>query len=145
MEPFTVRERIIETVNKLFLYTDNKDWDMLRKDVFSSEVDLDMSSIDGPDKTMTSGEICKMWAEGFSGIDQINHLAGNYLVTLLAPDHAVVFCYATATHFTEAAKNGKTREFTGSYDIRLHQGEDGWRINHLAYKLKYSLGNINLD
>jgi hypothetical protein len=44
MEPFTVRERIIEVVNKLFIYIDNRDWDLLQTEVLSPEVVCNMKN-----------------------------------------------------------------------------------------------------
>ena len=146
MEPFTVRERIIEVVNKLFIYTDNRDWDLLQTEVFAPEVHLDMSSMTGAEpEDLSSGEICERWAQGFTEVDEVNHLAGNYLVTLLSLDNAAVHCYSTATHFKENASNGPTREFVGSYDLRLRHTDLGWRIYNFVYHFKYGVGNMTLD
>ena len=143
MENFTRREEIIETVNKLFVYADHQRWDDLMDEVFAEKVHLNMSSMGGPNEYLTAKAICDMWEAGFEGIDQINHLAGNHLVRIDG-NSAEVFCYATATHFKAAATQGTTREFVGSYDMKLSMTEAGWRIHALTYNMKYIQGNKEL-
>lgn len=145
MESFTTREQIIEVVNRLFVYTDNREWDLLQKEVFAGKVSLDMSSLGGSKSLLASSAICEMWAEGFKDIDSVNHLGGNYLVELQSKDAATVMAYATATHYKEDATKGKTREFVGTYNLDLIKGENGWRINAFTYNLKYLNGNVTLE
>ena len=139
----SVREEITEMINKLFVYTDNQNWNGLKAEVFTSEVDFDMSSVGGIKASLTSAQICEIWQDGFKGIDQINHLAGNYLIDI-GDNYATAFAYATATHYKESATKGKTREFTGTYDIGLIDEGSGWRIYRFKYNLKYMTGNIDL-
>ncbi len=141
---FTSREQVVETVNRLYVYVDEQAWDKLLAEVFAEQVTLDMSSLGGPDQQMLAKDICDMWAAGFEGIDAINHLAGNYLVSFGSPGKAEVFAYATATHYKESAVNGKTREFVGTYEIGLSKLDEGWRVDKLAYQLKYLNGNTEL-
>ena len=139
----SVRDEVVEVVNKLFIYTDRQDWEKLQDEVFSNDVFFDMSSIGGKKEELSSREICEIWQNGFKGIDSVNHLAGNYLVKI--DDHiATVFAYATAIHYKEAAKNGQTREFVGTYDIDLMKHGVGWRIYRFRYELKFISGNIDL-
>ena len=137
----TTREQIIETVNKLFIYTDDRQWDKLQDEVFSPEVHFDMSSLGGDISMMSAKQICDAWNAGFEGIDAINHLAGNYLVTV-NDSEADVFVYATATHYKEATSQGKTREFVGTYNLHLIKTGTGWRIDRFKYNLKYTNGNL---
>ena len=138
------REEIIEQINKLFIYTDDRNWELLKSEVFAEIVFLDMTSLGGEAKEMTSVEICEMWEEGFKEIDSVNHLAGNHLVKKKSDNEAVAFCYSTATHFKDSAQNGKTREFVGKYDFKLRKTNKGWRIFHFVYTLKYTNGNMDL-
>ena len=80
---------------------------------------------------------------GFKDIDVINHLGGNYLVTINGPS-AEVFAYATATHYKKDAKRGTTRDFIGSYEFELSKELKGWRIRKMVYNLRYALGNLKL-
>ncbi len=143
MENFSTRDLIVEVVNKLFIYTDERDWNKLQSEVFTVKVLFDMISVGGKRAELDAKEICELWARGFEGIDSVNHLAGNHIVWM---DNytASVFVYATATHFKEAATKGKTREFVGTYNIELTMNEDGWRINRFKYNLKYANGNLEL-
>src|SRR6476659_916201 len=143
MVTHSIREEIVETVNRLFVYTDNQEWTKLDNEVFTREVDFDMSSIGGEKKEMTSKAICELWKNGFKDIDFVNHLAGNYIVNI-QDSTATVFAYATATHYKKSASKGKTREFVGTYDIGLLKQSIGWRIYKFKYTLKYSTGNIDL-
>ena len=144
MVSFSVRDEIVEVINKLFVYTDMQEWEKLQTEVFSDDVFFDMSSLGGQKSEMKSEAICELWRNGFVGIDSINHLAGNYLVQI-NDTTATVFAYATATHYKAAATKGKTREFTGTYNISLMKHGIGWRIFRFQYNLKYATGNTDLS
>ncbi len=144
MQTFTTREQIIETVNRLFVYTDYREWQKLQTEVFTPAVHFDMSSLGaGAAKELTAGEICAMWETGFAGIDAVHHHSGNFLVTVNG-EAATVFCYAIASHYKAAATQGQIREFVGSYDLGLQRTADGWRINSFRYNVKYTSGNMEL-
>ena len=145
MSEFTAREQIVETVNKLFVYTDEREWDKLQNEVFDSNIWLDMTSLGGSAEQMSAKAICDMWEAGFKELNSVNHLAGNYLVTMEGEDAAQVYAYATATHYKASAKYGTTREFVGTYDLKLIRNQHGWRINSFTYKLKYITGNPSLE
>lgn len=144
MVTFSIREEIVEVINKLFIYTDRQDWQKLQAEVFSDDVFFDMSSMGGTKSETSSKAICKTWKKGFEGIDFVHHLAGNYLVSI-NDITATVFAYATATHFKESATKGKTREFVGTYDISLMKHGIGWRIYRFKYSLKFVTGNVDLS
>jgi hypothetical protein len=146
MVQMSTRETVIEVVNKLFLYTDNADWLRLQKDVFTENVVFDMSSLGGDPPTKKSArEICDLWASGFEGIDSIHHQTGNYSVSFPEEGQAKVFCYATATHYKKAARNGNVRTFVGSYELVLVLTDIGWKIQGFKYNVKYVDGNLRLD
>ena len=139
-----MKEEIIEVVNKLFVYTDYKEWGKLQEEVFTDVVDFDMSSLGGEVAKKTSNQICEEWDKGFEGLDAVNHLAGNYIVEI-NNNEAIVFVYATATHFKNSAVNGKTREFVGSYNLHLVKTGERWKIDSFKYNLKYVTGNLELN
>jgi len=144
MEEYTLREQITEVINKLFVYTDLQKWDDLQTEVFTETVEFDMSTMGGEKSDKSSKSICDGWKIGFKGLDAVNHLAGNYLITVLG-EGAEVFAYATATHFKASATKGKTREFTGSYDLHLIRTQGKWKIDKFRYNLKYATGNLELE
>ncbi|WP_199200249.1 nuclear transport factor 2 family protein [Adhaeribacter arboris] len=103
MSTFSIREQLIEIVNKLFVYTDSREWQKIQEEIFAKKVLFDMSSLGAGDPAeKTSQEICAMWNTGFQGIDAIHHQSGNFLVTA-TENTATVFCYAIANHYKEAA------------------------------------------
>lgn len=144
MENFSNRDLIVETVNKLFVFTDAREWQKIQDQVMCADVHFDMRSVGAQEMDTTAIEICKIWETGFKEIDSVYHLAGNYLVDI-QDNHATVFAYATASHFKKTAVNGQTREFIGSYDIGLKLTSNGWRINAFAYHLKFMTGNKDLS
>ena len=139
----TTHESITDIINRLFVFTDQHDWTGLQSEVFTPDVDFDMTSMGGENKKMTSKVICETWEEGFKDIDVSNHLAGNYLIKV-QNDSAFVEAYATATHYKKAAKEGQTRQFVGTYEIRLDRVQDDWRISAFRYSLLFATGNLQL-
>ena len=143
MKLFSDREQIVEVVHRLFVYTDNQQWEKLRDEVFTGQILFDMASAGGIKRTMPVQEVVEMWQKGFEDLDAVNHLSGNHLVDI-HEDSADVFTYGTATHYKKAAVEGKTREFVGSYDLHLIRTENGWRIDVFKYNLKYVNGNLEM-
>lgn len=143
MDTLTLREQIVETVHRLFIYTDSKDWNKLQDEVFTESVLFDMSSLGQEAKVASAKSICETWESGFAGLTAVNHLAGNLLVSV-NDGEANVFAYATATHYKSSATMGKTREFVGTYDLHLIQTDKGWRIDQFKYNLKFMNGNLEL-
>ncbi len=142
---YSIRDEIVEVINKLFVYTDMQEWEKLQNEVFSDDVFFDMSSVGGQEGSETTSKaICEIWRNGFAGIDAVNHLAGNYLIQINDVT-ASVLAYATATHYKESATRGKTRDFVGTYNISLMKHGIGWRIYEFKYNLRFTNGNIDLD
>jgi hypothetical protein len=145
MELKSKREEIVELVNKLFVYTDSRQWQRLLENVFMKEVLFDMSSAGaGPAKALRAEAICDMWNNGFAGIDQVHHQSGNFIVDFKSDTEAEVFCYAIASHYKKAATQGKTREYIGSYALHASLTDLGWRLDGFKYNLKYINGNTEL-
>jgi hypothetical protein len=145
MELKSKREALVELTNKLFVYTDSRQWSKLIKDVFKETILFDMSSVGaGPPQQLTAKAICDMWESGFTGIDQVHHQAGNIIVEFLEEGVADIFCYAIASHYKAQATQGKTREFVGSYNLRASFTDQGWRVDAFKYNLKYITGNAEL-
>lgn len=145
MELRSKREELIELANKLFVYTDLRQWQRLLGEVFKEEVLFDMASAGaGPAKTLSATVICEMWNNGFTGIDHVHHQSGNFIVDFKSDIEAAIFCYAIASHYKQAATQGKTREFIGSYELHASLTDLGWRLDGFKYNLKYITGNVEL-
>jgi hypothetical protein len=139
----TERERIVELCNKLFVYTDYREWDRLVNEVFTPDVFVDTTSLGENSQMMPAQALCEKWKKGFEGLDAIHHQAGNYLINIT--DHgADIFCYATASHFKAHAQHGHTREFVGSYHLHAIYSPMGWRLDRFQFNLKYVAGNKDL-
>jgi hypothetical protein len=145
MNTFEIKFQLTELANKLFMYTDAKEWQKLIDEVFAEDVLFNMSSAGGGmPKSLKAKEICDTWKEGLKDLDAVHHQAGHYLITV-NEDDADIYGYAVATHYKKSALNGKSRTFVGSYDLKALKIGNGWRISSFKYNLKYADGNVNLD
>ncbi|HWL40177.1 MAG TPA: nuclear transport factor 2 family protein, partial [Gemmatimonadaceae bacterium] len=76
-----VRQEVIETIDRLFVATDTKDWKAVRE-CFDSKVRFDMSSAGGgPERERTGEEIAAEWERNLEPIRALHHQAGNYRVS----------------------------------------------------------------
>ena len=134
---------VIRTVNRLFVSTDNRDWEGV-KACFADEVVLDMTSVMGgePNK-LTPQQIADGWAQGLKGLKAIHHQTANYDV-LLSTDKAEVFCYGIAFHYLPNVTGQHSRTFVGSYDFHLKKFNNEWKIDMFKYNLKFIDGNLDL-
>ena len=145
IEIIAAKIELTELANKLFMYTDARQWDKLVTEVFAEQVFFDMKSASGETPEILAAKaICDMWQQGFAGLDAVHHQAGHNLITINA-DSADIYAYAVATHYKKAAIKGKTRTFVGSYDLKAIRSIAGWRLSQFKYNLKYIDGNIGLD
>jgi hypothetical protein len=144
LRSLTEKDSIISTVNRLFIHTDNCDWEHV-KACFSDEVLFDMTTVVGGEPIMlTPDDIVNSWSEGLEHLEAIHHQAGNYLVDV-AGNEAAVFCYGIAQHYLPNDTGLNTRSFVGSYDFHLVKDDESWRIDKFKFNLKYIDGNANLE
>jgi len=136
------RLAIVDTITRLFVYTDQARWDDMVDTVFAATVDFD-GGLGEPAGPRSSREIADGWKTGLAGLDAVHHQAGNHLVDLDG-DRAIAHSDAIAVHAKNDASNGKTRTFVGSYVIGLHRTGAGWRIDRFIYQLKIIDGNADL-
>jgi SnoaL-like domain len=133
-----------DVVIRMFVATDERDWDAV-KDSFADPFVLDMTSmIGGVPATMTPSQVADAWAEGFKRLDHVHHQVGN-LQTTIDGDTALVRCYGIAVHHRAAAAGLKTRTFVGTYELKLNRAQSRWQIVELIFKLKFMDGNLQLD
>ncbi|MHB8482250.1 MAG: nuclear transport factor 2 family protein [Nitrospiria bacterium] len=144
LEMMIDQTRIIETINQLFIGTDNRDWTLV-KSCFAPKVLFDMSSLRAGDpKQITPDEIVAAWDTGLKPLKAIHHQAGNYIVHVSGMK-ADAFCYGIASHYLPNKTNVNTRTFVGSYDFELLKDTGRWRIAKFKFNLKYIDGNPNLE
>ncbi len=143
----TTKEKIelTELANKLFMYCDAQQWNKITDEVFTQHIWFDVSNAGGGQPlSMESKEACKLWADGFTGLDAVHHQAGHYLITINNAE-ADIYAYAVATHYKRAAAKGNTRTFVGSYDLKAKLTANGWRLTQFRYNLKYIDGNKTME
>ena len=146
VELLMAKDEVIETVNQLFIATDDRDWDTV-KSVFASEVLFDMTSLAGGEAvTLTPQEIVDSWDEGLADLEAIHHQVGNFIVDLnAANDEAEVFNYGIAIHYLPNSTGENTRTFVGSYNFRLVKTDADWQIDQFQFNAKYVDGNLDLE
>jgi hypothetical protein len=138
------KNRIIETINQLFIATDKRDWPRVKR-CFAKSVLFDMSSLGaGEAEQLTPHDIVTMWETGLKPLKAIHHQAGNHLVNIVE-DKAKAFCYGIASHYLPNKTNINTRTFVGSYDFDLVRDKEEWRITSFRFNLKYIDGNQALE
>lgn len=138
-----VMDTPIDVVTQLFIATDAKDWSQI-ENIFSSEVTLDYSSMNGnPAIQMTPGAIIELWQGILPGFSSTHHQLGNFQ-TVINDNKAHIFCYGTAIHYLED-ENGSVWTVVGSYDFDLFQANDNsWKISSMTFNFKYMDGNASL-
>jgi hypothetical protein len=138
------KEKVKETVNRLFISTDNRDWSEVSS-LFASEVLFDMTSMVGGDPvTLTPQQIVTSWEKGLKPLKAIHHQTGNYIMSI-NQNEAEVFCYGIAFHYLPNKSNQNTRTFVGSYDFHLVKNDQRWQIDKFKFNLKYIDGNLKLE
>jgi hypothetical protein len=138
------KDRIVDTLNRLFIATDQRDWAGVRE-VLADTLLMDMTSVAGGVPTrMTNQQVAAGWEQGLQPIEAVHHQVGNYRVTLEG-DQATAFCYGTASHYRKTKSGRNTRVFVGSYDFHLRLLGGGWRIDSFRFTLKYLDGNPELE
>ena len=138
------KDRIIDTINQLFIGTDTRDWPTVRA-CFADTVRFDTTSLPGGGASqLTPEQIAAKWEEGLRPLEAIHHQIGNYRVKLEG-DQATAFCYGIASHYRPTRSGRNTRVFVGSYDLHLRRVEGRWQIDSFRFTLKYLDGNVNLE
>jgi hypothetical protein len=145
MDATTLADRlaISDAITRLFVYTDRRDWNGLLDEVFTEQVEFDMSAFGDTPGPRSARAIVDGWNTGFQGLDAVHHQAGNHLIDLRG-DRATVHADAIAMHAKNSATKGRTRTFVGSYTIGLVRTARGWRIDGFTYHLKFADGNVDL-
>jgi hypothetical protein len=138
------KDKVKEVVNRLFISTDNRDWDTVSQ-LFASEVLFDMTSmVGGKPMRLNPQEIVASWEKGLKPLKAIHHQAGNYIVNT-NQNEAEVFCYGIASHYLPNKTNQNTRIFVGGYDFHLIKNGENWQIDKFKFNLKYIDGNLKLE
>ena len=137
------RQSVIEAIDDLFLSTDHRDWNAVKKRL-ATTVLFDMTSLVGGEPAqLTAGQIAGSWETGLRPIEAVHHQTGNYRVSV-SGDEAEAFCYGIAYHYRRTKSGRNTRVFVGSYDFHLVR-EGTWRIDRFKFTVKFVDGNLQLE
>lgn len=139
------RQQVEDLVIRMFVATDERDWETL-KTCFTDPFVLDMTSmVGGSPSTMSPSQVAAAWAEGFKPLSHVHHQVGNFQTTVNG-SVATVRCYGIALHHrSDIATEPKTRRFVGTYELAVSQVEGRWRIARLKFNLKFIDGNLELE
>lgn len=129
------RSAVTDTVTRLFVETDRKNWSGVAA-VLSDAVRFDMTSLAGGSPVTISGQqIADAWRDGLKDIAHVHHQVGNFLVTLRG-DRAFVTCHGIATHYRPEQEKHVTT-FVGTYDVELARSAGAWKIIGFKFDKKY--------
>jgi hypothetical protein len=144
-QDLVVRQQVEDTVIRLFVATDDRDWPTVES-CFTDPFILDMTSmVGGSPATMTPRQVTTAWADGFKTLDHVHHQVGNFRTTVDG-QRAKVRCYGIALHHrAKISAPAKTRVFVGAYDIDLSLQSGEWRIGLFKFNLKFIDGNLELE
>ncbi|MCB0698853.1 MAG: nuclear transport factor 2 family protein [Chitinophagales bacterium] len=137
--------QVLETVRKLFVYPDEMNWKGMADEVFAENVLMDYSSFGaGEPITMKRDDIIAQWEPFFAKIDSTHHQLGNELVDI-AEKEAKVSAYVMAGHYKEMQNGDNLWTVVGTYNIKLFNGKNGWRVTEMKFNYKYQEGNQEIQ
>ncbi|HEV8444618.1 MAG TPA: nuclear transport factor 2 family protein, partial [Steroidobacteraceae bacterium] len=140
----SARLAVQDTVVRMFVATDERDWPTLES-CFTDPFTLDMTSMaGGKPATVTPRQVATTWAQAFEPLDHVHHQVGNFR-TSVTSSQAIVHCYGVAFHHRAKASGLKTRLFVGTYELVLIPSVQTWLISQLTFKLKFVDGNLSLE
>ncbi len=138
------KDAVLTITNKLFVYTDTRNWQGMLNEVFTANVYFDMTSLAGGEPAiLPAATITAAWEEGLKPIEHIHHQTGNFDVDINGGG-ATVNCYGTAWHYKQTSSGRNTRVFVGTYVLQLVKLLEGWRINRFTFNKKFIDGNLDL-
>ena len=143
MNEFQSRIAVQEQVTNLFVYTDEHQWEKLKK-IFAETVQLDYSSFTGQAATELAPEqIIAAWSGFLPGFKSTHHQIGNVMVEIMG-EKARVFAYGTASHYLPNDVAEDVWIVVGSYDFELIKNDDVWKVKSMTFNFKYQDGNTEL-
>jgi hypothetical protein len=143
-DSLVARLAVQDTVVRMFVATDERDWPTL-EGCFTDPFTLDMTSMaGGKPASVTPGQVATTWAQAFEPLDHVHHQVSNFRITV-STTQATVRCYGVAFHHRNKAAGLKTRLFVGTYELLLIPSAQQWRISQLAFQLKFTDGNLTLE
>lgn len=142
-EYLTARQEIIQTVQRIFIHTDSRNWEEV-KNQFSDQVLLDYTSmVGGSPSTHTPQAIVDSWKGLLPGFEHTQHDLSNFEVSIRR-DEADVSHYGTAWHYLPNEEGGDVWKVVGTYDHHLVKRNERWKVDQMRFNLKFMDGNVDL-
>jgi SnoaL-like domain len=133
-----------ETVIRMFVSADRRDWAALRG-VLDDTVRVDWTSLNGGEPSHLSGdELVGAWKRALGGFKATQHLIGNLLVEGSGAERATVSCYGQATHLLPNDLGDSRWTVGGHYTIELSGRNGDWRIDAATFTATWGDGNKDL-
>ena len=125
------RQEIIETVNKIGLMADLRNWAECRAS-FSEQVEFDYTSMLGGQPTTVSADTqIQQWKDFFaSTFKTTQHLIGSHTLTLNG-NTATCISHFQAHHVFIDTSEGKTWTLGGTYHHELSRTTKGWKVTKM--------------
>lgn len=150
MADMTDERQVLNTINNVGYYADQRDWDRVAAQFHPAGAVLDYTSYanaaTGTAKdlpTLLPEEIVAAWQTVLPGYDRTHHLMATESV-IVNGDTATTTSNIYATHVLENDQGEDTWVFIGDYQHVLARTENGWRITFMRANLRTQLGNENL-
>ena len=138
------KELIIESINKLFLGVDERDWELVSQ-VLGHKVFFDYTSMSGGEPAeLPASQIIETWKSFLPGFDKTHHQTGNFVVSEVG-GLANAVCYATAVHFLDNESKNNIWTVVGTYNFELKKDSFAWKITKMKFNLKFSDGNSKIS
>ncbi|WBP85154.1 nuclear transport factor 2 family protein [Kitasatospora cathayae] len=132
---------IVDVCTRMCWHTDKREWDRLRTDVFTDEVLVDYTSLNGGDPAqLTAEDLIAAWCGLLSDLTATQHLLTNHLVRIEGAT-AVATADFQATHLLPNALGGPLWTLGGHYRFTLRRTAEGWRIDGLTMTAVWAEGN----
>lgn len=142
-QPMENESAIQKTVIDIFVGTDERDWQRVKR-AFADQVLLDYTSMAGGQPApLSPDQIVTSWQAVLPGFEKTHHQLGNFECTI-SGDEATAFCYGTATHYLPQPDGRNVWTVVGTYDFHLIRRDNHWKADRMRFNLKYQDGNTDL-
>ena len=139
----TERQAVKDVVTRIFVGTDEGNWQMV-EEAFASKVLLDYTSLAGGEPTaLTPREITDSWKTVLPGFQFTQHTISNFQIAING-NEATVNHYGNAQHYLDVDDEEDTWTVIGTYEHHLVRTQQGWKTDRMKFNLKYMDGNMDL-
>ncbi len=135
------RQEIEETVDRLGLHLDAKEWLELGE-VLAETVELDYVSLFGGQiEHLICAEVIDRWKTQLTPLKATQHVITNLHITIQADNTATCACNVVATHVRPNPLGDSLWTVGGRYDFQLLHEGGRWRISAIKLTVLWTTGN----